>query len=298
MKKFKIGGIQVGPYSGSYEKNWTLLAQKTEKLFLKESPYLISYSEMMTSPYFAAVQNKEYFSYAETMKGPTVEGISEMAVTLGVHLLGTMFEKSEENGQVNYYNTAFICSPTRGLIGKYRKVHLPKLNTPTLSTDEKFYFEQFGGGGKQFPVFTLDNGVKIGILICFDRSFPEAWKALTIQGAEIIVVPTATYGFRKDLYIRELQIRAMENNIFVMAVNKAGNERIRGEQTPRNHFGSSCIIDPFGQILSNIGKEEWSSLIGQIDLNKRHESKEIIDWNNERKPSVYANYLNGIQVKH
>lgn len=289
--KIMIGGIQVGPYSGSYEKNWTILAQETEKFILRGSPYLISFSEMMTSPYFATVQNEKNFSFAETIRGPTVERISEMAVTFGVHLLGTLFEKAEENGQINYYNTAFISSPTRGMIGKYRKVHLPKLKTPSLSTDEKFYFEQFGGGGKQFPVFTLDNGIKIGILICFDRSFPEAWKALTIQGAEIIVVPTATFGFRQDLYIRELQVRAMENNVFVMAVNKAGTEQVNEEQSPRHHFGNSCIIDPFGQILSNLEDEEWSSIVSQIDLEKIHRSKEIINWNNERKPDIYANYL-------
>jgi beta-ureidopropionase len=291
LHKHTIVGIQIGSYPGNYEKNWTILSQKTEELILRENPYFIAFSELMTAPYFATLQDEKFFSYAETLNGPTVKRISEMAVTFGVHILGTLFEKAEENGQINYYNTAFICSPTRGLIGKYRKVHLPKLQSPNLSTDEKYYFERFGGGGKEFPVFILDNGIKVGILICFDRSFPEAWKALTLQCVDMIVVPTATFGFRKEFYVAELQIRAMENNVFVLGVNKAGTEQIQGEAVPRNHFGSSCLIDPFGELISQIGDEEWFSLVGEIDLNQLRRSKERIDWNEERKPDIYKNYL-------
>lgn len=292
MQKIKIAGMQIGSYPGSYEKNWTILYQKTEELIFKENPYLIAYSELMTAPYFATIKDKKFFSYAETMDGPTVKNTIDMAVTFGVHILGTMFEKAEEDGQVNYYNTAFICSPTKGLIGKYRKVHLPKVNSPTLTTDEKYYFEQYGGGGREFPVFTLDNGLKVGILICFDRSFPEAWKALTLQGVDLVIVPTATFGFRKDLYVRELQIRAMENNVFVLGVNKAGTEKIEEESTPRYHFGSSCIIDPFGEVISQVGDAEWFSVIGEVDLTQKDKSLDRINWNDERKQDIYKNYLN------
>jgi beta-ureidopropionase len=292
MKKYKFAGIQIGPYPGSYERNWTILSQRTEELILRESPYFISYSELMTAPYFATVQDEKFFSYAETMNGSTVKRTTELAVTFGVHILGTLFEKAEENGQINYYNTAFICSPTRGLIGKYRKVHMPMLKSPSLTTDEKYYFEQFGGGGKEFPTFTLDNGMKVGILICFDRSFPEAWRALTLQGVDLVVVPTATYGFRKDQYVQELQIRAMENNVFVLAVNKAGTEKIEEETMPRVHFGSSCLIDPFGQVITQANDEEWSSIIGEVNLTKISESRERVDWNKERKPDIYKSYIN------
>lgn len=292
MRTIKVAGLQIGPYPGSYEKNWTILAQKTEELVFRDNPYLIAYSELMTAPYFGTLQDEKFFSHAEMMNGPTVKRTAQMAVTYGVHILGTLFEKAEENGQINYYNTAFICSPTRGLIGKYRKVHLPKVDSPSLTTDEKYYFEQFGGGGKEFPIFTLDNGMKVGILICFDRSFPEAWQALSIQGAEFIIVPTATYGFRKDFYVQELQIRAMENNAFVLAVNKAGTEQLDDEPTPRAHFGSSCLIDPFGEIISLASEQPWDSLIGEINLHLRDESKARIHWAEERKPHIYKKYLN------
>lgn len=294
MKKFKVAGLQVGAYPGTYEKNWSILSRKTEDLIIRETPYLIAYSELMAVPYFAGVINDDFFSYAETMDGPTVNRLTEMSLTFGVHLIGTLFEKAEENGQTNYYNTAFVCSPTRGLIGKYRKVHLPKIDNATLKTDEKYYFEQFGGGGTEFPTFTLDNGMKIGILICFDRSFPEAWKALTLQDVDLVVVPTATYGFRKDLYVQELQIRAMENNVFVLGINKTGVEHMDGEALERNYFGYSCLIDPYGEVIDVAGDDEWSNVIGEVDLSLLGESKERVDWNRERKTDVYKNYLTNV----
>lgn len=294
MHSFKVSCLQIGPYPGSYEKNWTILAKKTEELVFRENPDLIAYSELMTAPYFSTIQDEKFFAYAEPMDGPTVQRTAQMAVTYGVHIVGTLFEKAEEYGQTNYYNTAFICSPTKGLIGKYRKVHLPKLESPSLKTDEKYYFEQFGGGGKEFPIFTLDNGMKVGILICFDRSFPEAWKALSIEGAELIIIPTATFGFRKDFYVQELQVRAMENNVFVLAVNKAGTEQLPEETTARHHFGTSCLIDPFGELVSIIDDEEWSSLVGNIDLKLLNESKTRINWNAERKPHIYQQYITDV----
>jgi beta-ureidopropionase len=292
LQKYKIAGLQIGSYPGTYEKNWTILSQKVEEVIVRENPYLIAFSELMTAPYFATVKDEKFFAFAESMNGPTVKKTCEMAVTFGVHLVGTLFEKAEENGTINYYNTAFICSPTKGLIGKYRKVHLPKLQSPSLTTDEKFYFEQFGGGGNQFPVFTLDDGMKVGILICFDRSFPEAWKSISLQEVDLVIVPTATFGFRRDLYVKELQIRAMENNVFVLAVNKSGMEQLPEETTPRYHFGNSCLIDPYGEIISKASDEEWFSLVGEIELSKIQTSKARIDWNKERKTTIYNHYLN------
>lgn len=291
MRKYKIAGIQVGAYAGNYEKNWTKIYQTTEEVILKERPEVVAYSELMHVPYFASLKDDHFFSFAEEMKGHTVRKVSDIAVTFGVYIVGTLFEKEVTSQDVNYFNTAFICSPISGVIGKYRKVHLPCVNNTSLTTNEKYYFEKHGGGGKEFPVFTLDNGLKVGILICFDRSFPEAWRALSIQGVDLIIVPTATYGFRKDLFIQELQVRAMENNVFVLCVNKAGKEKLKGETKERHHFGSSCMINPFGEIIQFSNDEEWSSVVGVIDLKENNISRQRVDWNKERKPGVYHPYL-------
>lgn len=286
-----IAGIQAGPYK-SETVFWEKFEEGIKELVKEKNPYLIALSELMHIPYFAVVNNDEAFKFAQTINGDVVTKTVELSKKYNVHIVGTLFEKEEANhGGFNYYNSAFVCSPSRGLLGIYRKVHLPKVNHPSLITNEKYYFEQFGGGGTEFPIFTLDNGVKIGCLICFDRSFPEAWKCLSVQGAQLVVVPTATFGFRYDLYVKELQIRAMENNVFVLAVNKAGEEVYPEDAPIRNNFGCSNIIDPRGEILDLAGDEPWSTTAQEISISAVEESKSLIDWELERKPEVYKKYL-------
>lgn len=285
----KIAALQAGSFT-SYDEFTEKIEKSIAELVEKENPYLIAISELMHIPYFTCVKEPSHFEMAETMNGKIVRLINRLAYKHNVHILGTLFEK-EEDIQTNYYNTAFLSSPTRGVVGKYRKVHLPRVDVPSMNTDEKYYFEQYGGGGTTFDKMTLDNGQTIGCLICYDRSFPEAWKCLSTQNVDIVVVSTATYGFRKDLYVAELQVRAMENNVFVLAANKTGKEVFPEGTKERHCFGLSSIINPFGEILAQATDEEWSYTAVEIDLKEIQSSKDVIDWNEERKPNVYQQYL-------
>lgn len=292
-----IAGIQAGPYE-SETVFWEKFEESINELVKEKNPYLIALSELMHIPYFAVVSNDEEFKFAQTINGDVVTKTVELSKKYNVHIVGTLFEKEEsKQGGFNYYNSAFVCSPSRGLLGTYRKVHLPKVNHPSLKTNEKYYFEQFGGGGTEFPIFTLDNGVKIGCLICFDRSFPEAWKCLSVQGAQVVVVPTATFGFRYDLYVKELQIRAMENNVFVLAVNKAGKEVYPETAPERANFGCSNIINPKGETLELAGDVPWSFVAQAISISAIEESKNLIDWELERKPEIYKKYLQNEKIQ-
>lgn len=293
FEKMKVAGVQIGAFSGSYEENMENITALIQRVAEEERPDLIVCSELMTAPYFAAVSipDDAFFSYAEEMAGPTVQRIQALAEVTGAHIVGTLFEKEKVDTVYNYFNTAFVCSPTRGVIGRYRKVHVPKVEVSSMKTDEKYYFERFGGGGQELPVFTLDNGCKIGILICFDRSFPEAWKALAMQGTDLIVVPTATFGFRKDLYVEELRVRALENNVFVLGVNKAGEEHLLGEILNRKHFGLSCLIDPFGDKQAVANEDGWTYVSGMISSETIASAKSRIDFMKERKPDIYQKYL-------
>lgn len=285
----KVCALQGGSCSLSIEQNNELITKQLEKALECHQPGLIVCSELMNVPYFAAVQpvNNLFFQYAETKNGPTVTRFAKFAKEHQVHLIGTYFEVEEINQQKYYYNTAFVCSPTRGVIGQYRKVHLPKVTDATMVTDEKYYFEQFGDGGNEFPIFTLDDGLRVGILICFDRSFPEAWRSLSLQGVDLICVPTATYGYRKSLYTAELQVRALENNLYVVGVNKASKEKLDGEKIARVNFGLSCIVDPFGELLEQAGEQPWETICATIDLEQIKRSKSRVDFLAERKPTKY-----------
>jgi N-carbamoylputrescine amidase len=169
------------------------------------------------------------------------------------------------------------------LIGKYRKTHIPASSSPLMNSDEKYYFKP----GDSLPVFEL-NGLKIGMLICFDRSFPETFRTLALKGAQVVFVPVCSWGFRGDAFQTELQTRALENQIFIVAVNKAGFEQVEGEDGGREHFGRSCIISPLGQIEASIDAEPWGIVAGEIDLEQRTIMKEsLMDFLRERRPELY-----------
>jgi len=296
----KVAGIQAGPYPGSYEENMKLCNEALDNVVKKEQPYIVAFSELMTAPYFGPMKSDmnvggidpdSFFDYAESKDGPTVTTLTRRAKELNTHIIGTFMEKAVENGATNYYNSACLLSPTKGLIGIYRKVHLPKIHTETFGTDEKYYFEKFGGAGKEFPVFELDNGTKIGILICFDRSFPEAYRSLLVKGAQIVFVLVATWGFRSETFLKELEVRAMENQFYIVEVNKAGDEQNEGEREARDHFGKSAIIHPSGKIIKQIENEQWGHIAEEIDLKEIEKVTQVINFKNERKPQAYADIL-------
>jgi N-carbamoylputrescine amidase len=280
MSTLTIAGIQMGPYPGSYASNIEKAVETLNQAVTEHNPDVICFSEMMTGPYFCRVYDDSYFSFAEPVPGPTTETFAAEARKHGIHVVATAFEEDEGN----YYNTAMLISSKGELIGKYRKTHVPSSSSPIINSDEKYYFKP----GNELPVFDMD-GIKTGMLICFDRSFPETFRVLALKGAEIVFVPVCSWGARADAFQSELQVRAMENEIFIAAVNKAGFEQVEGEDGGRNHFGRSCVIGPMGDIEASIEVEPWGIVSATIDLEKRRLMKKtLVDWLAERRPELYG----------
>jgi N-carbamoylputrescine amidase len=280
MSKLTIAGVQMGPYPGSYAANMQKAVETLERAVDEYNPDVVCFSEMMTGPYFCRIYDDSYFNTAEPIPGPTTETLAAAARKHAVNVVGTAFE--EHNG--SYYNTAMLISSRGELIGRYRKTHVPSSSSPIINSDEKYYFKP----GDELPVFDMD-GVTVGILICFDRSFPETFRVLAVKGAEIVFVPVCSWGARADSFQAELLVRAMENELFITAVNKAGFEQVEGEDGGREHFGQSCIIGPLGDIEASIGVEPWGIVAATIDLEKRKLMKTtLVDWLAERRPELYG----------
>lgn len=271
--KLVVAALQNSVYKGRYEKNLSLISLKTESLVLHHKPYLVAYSELMNVPTRPSIHDASYFEYAETMHGETVKRTLELAVTQDIHIIGTLLERCVENGEIFYYNTAFVCSPTQGIVGKYRKLRVNEnMLNPSKSHTNKHL--EHCEAGREVSVFSLDNGIKIGILISLDSTLSEAWSALANQGAQLIVIPTAAYGELEALYLEEMIARAVEHNVYVLIVNKSGNEVVEDQEV--SYFGHSCIITPTGKILKKVNNEEWAELIGTLDLSKLHRDNETI----------------------
>ncbi|RJP71402.1 MAG: carbon-nitrogen hydrolase family protein [Candidatus Abyssobacteria bacterium SURF_17] len=280
MAKLTVAGIQMGPYPGSYRANMEKAVEALGRAVSACRPDFVCFSEMMTGPYFCRIYDDGYFNYAESIPGPTTETLAAEARKHRVNVIGTVFE--EDKG--SYYNSAILLSRDGTLMGKYRKTHVPKSSSPLMNSDEKYYFKP----GNELPVFQV-NGITVGILICFDRSFPETFRTLALKGAELVFVPVASWGLRADSFQAEVQVRAVENQLFVVAVNKAGFEQIAGEDEGREHFGRSCIVGPFGEIEASVGTEPWGFVSAMIDLDKRKLMREtLVDWLSERRPELYG----------
>lgn len=283
----KIAGLQPGTYRqddsyASYmHKQYALL----EEVVKRENPYLACFAEAMTGPMFAVVQDDRWFSNAEFLEdGPTTTRMLAESKRLNVHIVYSIFEKRYEHGQLRYYNTACLVSPTRGLIGVYHKCHMPWMVSKSVLDYEKYYFKP----GNSMPVFRLDNGVTVGILICYDRSFPEAWRMMQLQGAQIVCVPACTWGFRNDMFWTELRTRAFESHTFVVTANRAGEEHVAGEEQSRHHFGKGCIIDPMGNLLQAIEDEPWTYVAQEVDLEAITQAYKDTPWLRDRRPELYG----------
>ena len=286
--EIKVVGIQPGTVTPgmSNEEYVDKQIAYMESVVEKENPYLVAFPEMMTGIYFGMVREKKWFQYAEDfLTGPTTEKMLKESKKLNIHIAYSLFEKAVENGKEVYYNTLGLVSPIRGVIGKYRKIHIPGGDIRYSPVFEKYYFNS----GNTLPVFELDNGVKLAMLICYDRSFPEVWRSYYLQGAQIIVAATCTMGLRSDMFVTELQTRALESHAFVIGLNRAGDEQVENELEKRHHFGKSLIANPLGNLVTEpLSDEAWSYVAAELNMEEVVYARGRLNWERDRHPELYG----------
>jgi N-carbamoylputrescine amidase len=195
-----------------------------------------------------------------------------------------------------YTNSAIVIGPDGRIItgrlpdGRvlpyFSKVHLPKIDSATLVTDEPRHFSP----GDGFPVFRTPHAT-IGVLICYDRRFPEAWRELALAGAEIVILPScvpawdpAQAASSAELFVAELRTRACENVLYVAASNRAGVEEFEGRSTL--FFGQSCVIGPGGTVLAQ-GLGEPCVVSAPIDLEEMERTRSRLPLLVDRRPATY-----------
>jgi predicted amidohydrolase len=219
-------------------KNKDLNMKRTMKFFdrLEADTDIVCLPEFFSTGYNLDLIGSDYFYLAETVPGETTAALGRKAVEKGFAIIGTIVEKDKRQESV-LYDTAFVIDKKGDLKGKYRKYHL----YPT----EHSYFRP----GNDVSVVNLD-GMKIGMAICFDHAFPELFRLLALQGAQIIVIPSAVprgYAYLLDLRTRA---RAQDNQVFVAAANRVGREGTV------EYCGLSKIVDPTGTVLAEASGEE------------------------------------------
>ncbi len=210
---------------------------------------IIILQELFAWQYFCRQVDDRFFSWAESVPGPTTEKLEALAGELGVVIVASLFEKRAAG---LYHNTAAVIDADGKYLGKYRKMHIPE----DPGFHEKYYFTP---GDLGYSVFSTRFG-RIGVLVCWDQWYPEAARITAMMGADILVYPTAIAslpeeaGEEAEKYLDAWQTiqksHAIANGCFVASVNRTGTEG------HLSFWGHSFVSGPFGEVLAEGGTGE------------------------------------------
>jgi beta-ureidopropionase len=241
---------------------------------------VVCLQELFYGPYFCQVQDADYYSYTEAIPdGPTTRLLQKAAETHRIVIIAPMYEE-EQPGL--YYNTAAVIDADGSYLGKYRKNHLPQVK----GFWEKFYFRP---GNLGYPVFDTAVG-RIGVYICYDRHFPEGWRALGLAGAKIVFNPSATSrGLSAYLWRLEQPAAAVANEYYIGAINRVGIEPL-GDN---DFYGGSYFVDPRGQLVGDAAGDATDEVIVRdLDLGKLNEVRDLWQFYRDRRPDSYGGLVN------
>ena len=237
---------------------------------------VIGLQEIFHGPYFCAEQDPKWYATAEPEDGPTVSRMREVAREHGVVLIVPWYE--EEQPGV-YYNTACVIERDGSVLGKYRKTHIPQVG-PCFW--EKFYFKP---GNLGYPVWDTSVG-RIGLIICYDRHFPEVARELGLKGAELVFNPSATVeSLSRYLWELEQPAHAVANGFWVAASNRVG---VEAPLNPNKFYGSSYFCSPRGKIVAQASDSEDEVLVADIDLDEIREVRDTWQFFRDRRPETYG----------
>jgi N-carbamoylputrescine amidase len=274
----KIAGVQ---FSGHVDREVNLqTATRLVRDAAGRGARIVCLPELFNTMYFCVERRREYFDWAEPIPGPTTERMGEVARAAGIVLICPIFERASGT----FYNAAAVLGPDGGLIGKYRKASIPFMDRARSREprgDEKFFFAP---GDLGFPTFETPFA-RIGILICYDRHFPEAARVLGLGGAEIVFVPTNTTRMTRYLWDLELRAHAIANVYYVCGVNKVGVD-VGG--SPRDHHGASLIANPRGEIMAEASATQEDIVMADVDLSVIPELRALWGYYRDRRPDLYG----------
>jgi N-carbamoylputrescine amidase len=240
---------------------------------------VLGFQELFNQPYFCAVTDDKWFAAAEPVPdGPTVTYLRDLARRHAMVIVAPIFEVEGDH----YYNTAAVIDADGSYLGKYRKNHIPHL--PGIG-NEAYYFKPSNMG---YPVFKTAY-CRLGVYICYDRHFPEGWRALALNGAQYVVNPSATpESLSRYIWRVEQPAAAIANGFFIGAINRVG---IEAPWNTGKFYGSSYIVDPRGGILAEAGEDEDELVTADLDLSVIDEVRARWRFFETRQPGSYGDLV-------
>jgi predicted amidohydrolase len=270
MATWKIAAVQMDCALGKVGENRSRIERNLREV-ARQQARLAVFPECALTGY--AFDNKdEAFAFTEPIPGPSTEWLGAVCRELDIWAAVGMLERDGEA----MYNACALVGPN-GLVAAYRKIHLPFLGVDRFTTP----------GDRPFAVHDL-GGLRVGMSICYDSSFPETTRVLMLLGADLVVLPTNWPAGAEGTVKFLVQSRALENHLYYVAVNRIGRER------STKYIGQSRIINVNGELLAAAGEEEETILFAEIDpevaRNKqivRIPGKYEINRLKDRRPEMY-----------
>jgi len=215
--------------------------------------------------------------------GATYRFAARMARDTGIHVHASVYERADASDGLGY-NTAILVSPNGELLARTRKLHIPI----TAGYHEDRYFRPGPSGPQAFPLITIE-GAHLGLPTCWDQWFPELARAYSLEGADVLVYPTAIGSEpehpdfdTEPLWEQVILGNAIANGVFMVVVNRIG------EEPPLRFYGSSFICDPYGRKLVQAPRDEPAVLVADLDLDQRHDWLELFPLLGTRRPDTYG----------
>lgn len=287
QNKIKVGFIQQHN-TNNINDNMQRLKKGIEQL-AKQGAQLIVLQELHNSLYFCQIETVDNFDLAEPIPGPSTAFFSEIAAANNVVIVTSLFEKRAAG---LYHNTSVVIEKDGSIAGKYRKMHIP--DDPAYY--EKFYFTP---GDLGFTPIQTSLG-KLGILVCWDQWYPEAARLMALNGAELLIYPTAI-GYESSDAEEEKQRQreawttvqrghAVANGLPVIAVNRVGFESDPSQQTQGITFwGSSFVAGSQGEFIYRASETEEEYTIVEIDLQRSEQVRRWWPFLRDRRIDEYHN---------
>ena len=251
---------------------------------------IVCLQELFRSPYPCQSEDPERFALAEPVPGPSTEAIAKLAAARGVAVVASLFERRAPGV---YHNTAAVIDADGGLLGLYRKMHIP---------DDPGYYEKFYFTPGDLGFIPIDTAVgRLGVLVCWDQWYPEAARLMALAGAELLLYPTAIGWDRRDddderarqraAWLTVQRAHAVANGIPVLSCNRVGFEASPVEADPGIDFwGSSFACGPQGEWLARAGTDPETLLV-DVDLGRSDDVRRIWPFLRDRRIDDYQDLL-------
>lgn len=262
----KVGIIQQS-CTADVEANKQKLAAHIAQV-AEQGAQLVVLQELHNSLYFCQVESTSNFDLAEPIPGPSTDFYGELARRHGIVLVTSLFERRAAG---LYHNTAVVFDSDGSMAGKYRKMHIP---------DDPAYYEKFYFTPGDLGFHPIDTSVgRLGVQVCWDQWYPEGARLMALQGAELLIYPTAI-GYessdtpeeqerQREAWTTVQRGHAVANGLPVIAVNRTGHEDDSSGQTNGIDFwGSSFVAGPQGEMLYRAPKDEEVNIVVDVDLER------------------------------